>query len=92
MEAEQIRTVMRRKGIKIGVKEFAFLLENWPESEVVVRARRAMTRVRDLDLEGEPDEELFEGVDERSTLLDETLPWDGILDLRNRAEEPKLAI
>lgn len=95
VEAEQIRVVMRRKGIRIGVKEFAFLLENWPESGVVGRARRAMTGVRDLDLEAEaePDEELFEGVEERatSTLLDESLPWDGLLDLRNRAEDAKLA-
>jgi pentatricopeptide repeat protein len=98
VEAEQIRAVMRKKGIKIGVKEFAFLLENWSESEVVVRAREANTGWRDLDLDGqaeEPDEELFEGLDNRSTststLFDETLTWDGIIDLRNLAEQPKLA-
>jgi pentatricopeptide repeat protein len=90
VEAEQIREVMKKKGIRIGSKEFAFLLENWPDSEVVARARRAVAGIRNLDLEiksADFDEELFESVDERASLSDEPARWDGILDLRKQAVE-----
>lgn len=85
VEAEQIREVMMKRGIRIGSKEFAFLLEHWPDSEVVARARRAVAGVRNLELEmrsGEFDEELFESVNESLDLSGEPAQWDGILDFR----------
>ena len=87
VEAEQIREVMKKKGIRIGSKEFAFLLENWPDSEVVARARRAVAGIRNFDLETKSadfDEELFESIDERVSLSGESARWDGILDLSRK--------
>lgn len=91
VEAEQIRELMSRKGIKLGAREFAFLLESWPGSEAMVRAREGlggMEMEMEMEGDGDGDEELFEGVGEGLTLLDENESgrWDGILDLRKQAK------
>lgn len=87
-EAEQIRAVMQRRGIKLEGKEFAYVLEHWSNTEVVARARQAIAGWRDLEREDVSlDEELFEGVGERLSLSDETAQWDDMIDLRRHTTQ-----